>query len=321
MKVDGNDPASEMPVDLAIASEQMAHLQGHYEGRNAARADEAFVRTDALMAKHNRRQAPERPQVIPCLDYDKPDNMGPVFEGLDHWNRVRVTDTAIIIDPTPDGAVCKQVCDRYPDLKIIPGVKTRYCLSDGLGDSHGWDVVARQVQVMADIAGSTRVYLDMEDPFKTALAYPDSCEVTDGFLAVFREGLRRLSADIEEVWFWPDIAGSDRAYMNRSEDLIECVHKALGSRLRLIGNNRSQPGTIDYKWCERAEALNKYIVGAENLIQKLYFYGDAPTPSWPDDALPEVLRKYCGNRAIIYPGGRRWPEASRILVEILERSF
>jgi hypothetical protein len=313
MKVDGSDPASEMPIRLKIASEQMA---GAVQTRDInSDADIAVCRSKALIDAVNRRQAPERPQVIPCLDYYDPNDMGPVFEGLDHWRRV--TNEFILITPPSARTVCKQVRDRYPDLKIIPGVKTRYCLSDGLGDSDGWDVVARQVQVMADIAGSTRVYLDMEDPFKVGLSHlPGSID-----FGAFREGLRRLSADIEEVWFWPDIAGSDPVYMYRSERLIECVHKALGSRLRLIGNNRSQPKAIDNKWCRRAEALNEYIVGAENIIQKLYFYGDSPTPSWPDEALPEVLRQYCGNRAIIYPGGRRWPEASRILAEILERSF
>ncbi len=249
---------------------------------------------------------PGLPKVIPWLE------LGPGREAVDRaahgllvWRLI--TDTAIVSIGPEDIRTLGRFHERYPDLHLVPGLKTSGILTDrGFDALDGWQRIARLVQTLMAVTGENTVVLEHESALKAYLdgQYPMNWDR-------LRAGLRLLPRPCN-VWWYPS-AGMDGVILDRYIRLCEVVVAELPD-VRFIDHASfhaprftGQPGTLN--------AVRRLETAARRPPLRL-IYCCGPE-YWPFERVPEALRQVGEGEAIVYPGATRWVEAAQALARLL----
>jgi hypothetical protein len=230
-----------------------------------------------------------------------------IVAGLLIWQEV--ADTAIVSTSPGHAALYATLRQRVPGMRIIPGLKTRKHLESQFDSASGWKLVLKEVRQIMDISGDTSMVLENETAMK---AYINGKQTVD--LTALRKCLKFLPRDLEYLWY-PSIFGNpDQQIKNKV--VCQVVEWAL-SDVRFLDQRYQSEQAVKSASRIAADKQLQAIVSKPTLLMA-YFYGPAHHRRWWDDEqLPAVL-ELAGRELVVYPGQKRWPEASRILVDILK---
>lgn len=230
-----------------------------------------------------------------------------LVEGLLIWSEI--TDTAIVSTSPGGESLYPVLRKRVPGMIIIPGVKTKDLLPR-FDSVAGWRAVARQVRVVCDASGQTRVLLENESASKKSMHGKYEID-----LARFRKGLQQLPKGIEIIWY-PSITGASEAQQQRCERLCRVAAEVLDVSFTDLSLNC--PAALRHRLSKvGTQRLDK--IAKKPTIPILYCYGPG-SRWWMDEEIPGALTHVKGGWVILYPGGKRWPQAARSITRILGES-
>ena len=248
-------------------------------------------------------------QIIPWIEVNSPDPSGidHAVEGLLVWKRV--TDTAIVSTIPGLAGIYREFRRRVPQMRIIPGIKTNDALPQ-LDSVDGWRTVGQQIRAVCDASGQTIVVLENESASKRYVHGEYEID-----LDRLRRGLQQLPDGVEIIWY-PSVTGASVAQQQRGEDLCRVVADVLD--VRFIDLSLNCPAAVRYKWSKLGRARLEKLA-RKPTIPMLYCYGPG-SRWWMDEQIPDALTHVKGGWVILYPGGKRWPEAARSITRILAES-
>ena len=227
-----------------------------------------------------------------------------LVDGLVVWSKI--TDTAIVSTSPGGESLYPVLLARVPGITIIPGVKTHELLPR-FDSVTGWKAVARQVTAVLKAAGGKRVLLENETACKK---YFNGEQEID--LDRLREGLRQLPAGIEVIWY-PSITGAGERQRQRCERVCRIAAEVLD--VLFVNLSMNSPKALRHKASHRGkQRLDK--IAKKPTIPMMYCYGPG-SRWWMDEDIPGALKHVMGGRVILYPGGKRWPQAARSITKLL----
>ncbi len=247
------------------------------------------------------------PKLIPWMELASGrEAFDQTAQGLLVWRLI--TDTAIVSIGPEEIRPLARLRERYPDLHIIPGLKTSGILGQhgGFDALEGWTRIARLVQSLAEVTGEQTVILEHESAIK---AYIDGQYAMDWDR--LRAGLRLLPRACQ-IWWYPSAGGAGET-LERYIRLCEAVVAEL-PEVRFIDHASlhapqfaGQPGTVNV-------ASRLAAAARRPPVRMIYCCGPK---YWPYDRVPEALRQVQESEAVLYPGAARWVEAAQALARLL----
>ena len=258
-------------------------------------------------------RAPVR--VVPWLEVNYPDrdHVAHAIEGLRIWQTI--TDTAIVSTVPRQSRIYTELRRQVPGMSLIPGIKTAPALGDDpLGNLKRWETLAGEIASSCQAAGETRFLLENEKAFSE---HPGGKPEFD--LGKLREGLGKLPADLEYLWY-PSVEGGGQR-LRRRVAMCEVVQDVLDVRfvdhtsLRRPVTGRA-PTTSKASTVLNAAAAKPTIpmVHCRN-ADHWHFEGMAR-------AFKLVARGWgSGSVCIPYPGEARWLPAARAIAALIRERW
>jgi len=227
--------------------------------------------------------------------------------GLRRWTDV--TDTAIVTTAPGGARIYPLLRDRVPGMRIIPGLKTNDLLKR-FDSPAEWASVVRALRAIRSASEESTILLEHESAIR---AYLDGTyEIDEDRL---KESLRLIPKDLEIIWY-PGLVGESDVTQQRAALLCRAAQATLN--VRFTDLSRSGPAAVGYRWA-RIGKQRLSRMAKEPAIPLLYFYGPG-SKWWHDEQLREALALCDDGWVIIYPGAKRWQQASRVLSKELLRS-
>lgn len=260
----------------------------------------------------SRSDADVRPQIVPWVESTqsrKSIKIDELVGGLRTWSKI--TDTAIVSTSPGGESLYAVLLERVAGITIIPGVKTKDLLPR-FDSVEGWRAVARHVALVSKLAGDKRVALENETAFKPYINGEYEID-----LGRFRRALGQLPADVEIIWY-PSMVGGTTQTQRRAEVVCEVVADVLQERVTFTDLSINGPKAVQNGWAKKGRRTLDRIAD-KPLIPILYCYGPG-SRWWMDEELPGALKHVQGGRVILYPGGKRWPQAARSITRLLSDS-
>lgn len=254
------------------------------------------------------RAVPDQPvRVVPWLELG-PDRrlIDQAVEGLLAWQKI--TDTAIVsVDPA-GVRLYRQLRERVPGMRIIPGLKTSPVLVPaGFDSPEGWRRIATAAAEARKLTGSKVLLLENESAIQK---YIDGKQPLD--LKRLRTALNELPSDGTILWY-PSAAMNGEIlnrYLRMCRVAAELPNLIFVDHAMLYGPRAAKaPGTRRV-----VQALRELARKEKPPVPLIYCCGG---DTWPKERVLEAIRMSESDWMIIYPGQNRWVETARYLAEQL----
>ena len=253
-------------------------------------------------------------RILPWVEVNYPKYDEVAIDGLTLWRGVA---SAAIVSTSPGRAdLYPRLRERVPGLRVIPGLKTM-ALLPRFDSVEGWGRVSAEVAAFCKAAEESVVLLENEVAMK---AYVDGTEVLDA--DKLRAGLSLLPQGLRYLWY-PSVFGTP-AQQERNAVVCEIVQAVFKENVRFLDQRYQGREAVRAPSRMAADRRLKGIA-TQATLPMVYFYGPAhPRVWWRDEELGDALGHIQqgwgeGADVVIYPGVKRWKEASAVLTERLRR--
>ena len=252
---------------------------------------------------------PIQTKILPWLEvnYLEPWRIDECVAGIKFWEEV--TDTVIISTIAGKTELYRDLLARDDiNIKIIPGLKTSSIMGNRFDESSKWVEVGEEVKKICDAAQTDKIIFEHE----TALKNHRDNYGLGGSINHWRlyKALKKLPQDINYIWY-PAFIGNQPEWLewyyrvsitaNMALTNVDYTDRTWDDPLNFP--LRFLPRSVVY---ERLKWINKIISG--ELLPMAYFYGPG-SQWWMDEQISVLLDEHPDN-LIVYPGSRRWVEAS-----------
>lgn len=249
-----------------------------------------------------------RAHILPWIEVNdtREKSLENAVRGLKIW--ASVTDTAIVSTAPGHADLYRQLHERIPGLRIIPGLKT-HTLLDRFDSIEGWRQVAREVTRICEASGEEELLLENETAIKSYRRGEYDIDPQR-----FRRAVEQIPEDVKLIWY-PSIHGGQERVRQRFEVVCRIIAETHDVRF----TDRSMHGPK----AEKSESLKIAQISLERISSRatipiLYSYGGDRW--WRIDEIPRILRSLDARDVIVYPGAKAWTTAARSITSELLKS-